>query len=82
MTSLDVIVESLIQEKDKLVQMGVIQTSKKIESSNIDKRLKQCASNREVQREGSQNHWFEAKGESYIFWWSLGFQEKEEIRED
>ena len=38
--SLDAFVESLIQEQDKLVQMGVLQTSKNLELSLSD-RLKQ-----------------------------------------
>ena len=53
MPSLDAFVESLIQEKDKLVQMGVIQTSK---NQALDVGLKRCTRKREAQREGDKKH--------------------------
>ena len=59
MPSLDDFVESLIQEQDKLVQMGVIQTSKNQALLVI---IKQWESKREAQREGDQNNLFKYKG--------------------
>ena len=80
MPSLDAFVESLIQDQSWYIGSNGSDSNLQ-ESSTLDDIIKHCARKREAQKEGDQNHSFEAKGESYTFQWSLRFQEKEEIRE-